>query len=143
LEPFRVGFDAGTTTSTPALNIVKFVSMEQAQPVIGQTIDSLVDEWTADPTFAKEMREARMRRSEKASATERHSLKGLRLSRGLSQLELSRLVGTSQPHIARIEKGTSCPTFETGRRIARALQVDMNALDAALPSVNDCVEIIA
>lgn len=44
---------------------------------------------------------------------------------GLTQTELARRAGTSQPTVARLETGTSEPTVATLRRIASALGVDL------------------
>jgi transcriptional regulator with XRE-family HTH domain len=56
----------------------------------------------------------------------------LRLRKGWSQTQLANELGTSQPHIARIERGTENVTIETCRRLCRVLGIDMNRLDAAL-----------
>jgi transcriptional regulator with XRE-family HTH domain len=44
----------------------------------------------------------------------------LRLSAGLSQRDLARLAGTSQPAIARYESGAAAPSWETLQRLAAA-----------------------
>lgn len=44
----------------------------------------------------------------------------LRLATGLSQRALARRAGTSQPAIARYERGVSTPSWETLERIAEA-----------------------
>lgn len=49
----------------------------------------------------------------------------LRLAAGLSQSALARLVGTSQPNIARLEAGGGMPKLETLDRIATALCADL------------------
>lgn len=50
-----------------------------------------------------------------------HSLKTLRLSKGISQKQLAELIGSRQPYIARLESGTGNPTMDTVMRIAKAL----------------------
>ena len=62
----------------------------------------------------------------------------LREERGLSQQELARLVGTSQPAIARLEAGGVDPRLETLRRLSDTLGADLvlrlQPRDAALPA---------
>jgi transcriptional regulator with XRE-family HTH domain len=50
-------------------------------------------------------------------------VRGMRLAAGLSQQDLARKIGTSQPAIARLERGQGphTPQWETLRRIAIAL----------------------
>jgi transcriptional regulator with XRE-family HTH domain len=47
-----------------------------------------------------------------------------RVEHGLSQSQLGRLVGMSQPAIARLESGDHSPTFETLVRLAEALDIE-------------------
>lgn len=60
------------------------------------------------------------------------SLRSLRLARGLTQTMLAGTIGTSQPHLARMENGQSGIMRDTMRRLCEALNVDMNTLDKAL-----------
>jgi transcriptional regulator with XRE-family HTH domain len=48
-----------------------------------------------------------------------------RIEHGLSQAELARRCGVSQPAIARIERGEHEPRLATLRRIAHALDADL------------------
>ena len=59
----------------------------------------------------------------------------------MSQADLASAIGMQQPHIARIEKGNNCPTLQTCRRLAAALDVDMNTLNEHMPQVADSVEV--
>ncbi len=45
----------------------------------------------------------------------------LRMLRGLTQAQLAEMVGTRQPSIARLENGTSAPSFSFLTKIAEAL----------------------
>ncbi len=45
----------------------------------------------------------------------------LRIERGLTQAQLAELVGTKQPSIARLERGTSEPSLAFLRKLAAAL----------------------
>ena len=48
-----------------------------------------------------------------------------RRARGLSQVELATLCGTTQPAIARLESGGRPPRIDTLLRIANALECDL------------------
>lgn len=49
----------------------------------------------------------------------------LRALRGLTQEQLAELVGTRQPSIARLESGASIPSLSFLRRLARALNAEV------------------
>ena len=49
-----------------------------------------------------------------------------RTSRGWSQTELARAVGTRQPVISRLERGEGNPSLHTLQRIAKALDLSLN-----------------
>lgn len=51
------------------------------------------------------------------------SVAALRLRKGWSQAELARRADTSQPYIARLERGQVDPQLSTVRKLARALGV--------------------
>ncbi|MGH8910679.1 MAG: helix-turn-helix transcriptional regulator [Egibacteraceae bacterium] len=52
----------------------------------------------------------------------------LRLRAGLSQAELARRIGTTQPAIARLEAGGTSPSIHTLDRVARALGARLEIL---------------
>lgn len=56
----------------------------------------------------------------------------LRLARGWSQKKLAHALGTSQPHIARIEKGRSNLLLSTALQLADVLGVSIEEVCAAL-----------
>lgn len=60
------------------------------------------------------------------------TIRSLRLRKGMSQVDLAKLLGTSQPHIARVESGSENPLLATCRRLCKALEIDMNTLDSAM-----------
>ena len=45
----------------------------------------------------------------------------LRISRGLTQTQLAKMVGTRQPSIARLENGSSVPSISFLQKVAAAL----------------------
>jgi transcriptional regulator with XRE-family HTH domain len=52
-------------------------------------------------------------------------VRNLRIALGLSQEELARRVGTTQPMIARLEAGGHPPSLRTLERLAEALDADL------------------
>lgn len=60
-------------------------------------------------------------------------LVAFRIEHGLSQAELARRCGVSQPAIARLERGEHEPRLATLRRVAHALDADL-VLDLAFRS---------
>lgn len=56
------------------------------------------------------------------------NLKRLRTDKGMSQLELAKAVGVTQPMIAQLERGTKALTMELGKDISNALNVAINEL---------------
>lgn len=60
------------------------------------------------------------------------TIRSFRLRKGMSQVDVAKMLGTSQPHVARIESGSENPLLATCRRLCRALDIDMNSLDKAM-----------
>jgi transcriptional regulator with XRE-family HTH domain len=61
----------------------------------------------------------------------------LRLAAGLSQRTLARLAGTSQPAVARYERGASTPSWETLRRLAGACGQRLRISAEPVPDPHD------
>lgn len=78
------------------------------------------------------LEEARLRLAAAISSTQADTIKSYRLKKGWSQAQLAAAIGTSQPHIARIERGTENLLVDTCRRLGEALGIDMNTIDSAL-----------
>lgn len=72
-----------------------------------------------DPDFRKEYEELEPE-YRLASALIR-----LRLAKGLTQAQLAALLNTKQESIARLESGSSLPSLSTVRRVADALDADL------------------
>lgn len=68
----------------------------------------------------------------KFHGTDGDTVRTLRLRKGWSQTQLAETIGTSQSHVARIERGDQNLAIQTCRRLADVLAVDMNALAQAL-----------
>lgn len=69
--------------------------------------------------------------------------RAVRCALRFNQADLAARMGTSQPHIARIENGKSCPQLETFERLAAALEsglivavVAADAIDGALDHID-------
>lgn len=132
-ETYNFGSATETVTRAPCPVIQIGVDdrIDRDVPVSLTSIDEVVAKSEGDALRLKYLQEAR---AELATSLESDgvTVRTLRLRHGLSQAKLGEMIGTSQPHIARIERGTENVTIETCRKLARVLSVDMNTLDAAL-----------
>lgn len=140
IETFSAGSQIAETNTQPAKLFRFEARADSLFERDGDSIDDFIAELSQDAAFENELRAARHRRAFDLEAREGKTLKVLRLSRGMSQAELAVRIGMKQPHIARIERGHNCPTWQTCRRLAEALGVDLNTLDEYLPTVADTVE---
>jgi transcriptional regulator with XRE-family HTH domain len=61
----------------------------------------------------------------------------MRLAAGLSQRDLARRAGTSQPAIARYERGSATPSWETLQRLATACGRWLKMNTGAIPEQHD------
>lgn len=116
----------------------------EVQPVLDAPINGVLMEdrmrrLEANPQRAASLAKARSRLGKwltsepEATATSR--LAGLRLRAGLSQAQLAATLGTSQPTIARMERGTGNHTMDVLRAWAKALGVTQNELFDAFDTV--------
>ncbi|WP_115530630.1 helix-turn-helix domain-containing protein [Xanthomonas campestris] len=113
-------------------NSVRFMEayiVPEPLPPNTRSVESLVDRWVTEG-FGDELTAARKRLAGRVRGHGR-SLRGLRLTAGLSQADLARAIGSSQPHVARLEAGSADPGRETMRKLARVFDVDMNRIDEA------------
>lgn len=88
------------------------------------SLDSLTKKADGDLRKAAFMEQARKQLATTLYADEPDTLSALRLEAGLSQAQLAARAATSQPHIARIERGQTDPGTELIARIASALGID-------------------
>lgn len=73
------------------------------------------------------MQEARVSLAKEMFGDKPPTLAALRMTRGYSQQQLAAAIGTSQPHIAKIESGRgSNLMLETAARLAGALGVSLD-----------------
>jgi len=96
-----------------------------------EDIDAVVETLEREPHRRAALKGARQRLAGKLESKV-GGLATLRLRRGLSQKQLADAIGTSQPHIARIEKGRDNVLLATANQLARALGVTLDEVNAAL-----------
>ena len=132
----RVIGSYSVASSTTDTGICEVVVLDQSRPrenVLPShvSMDDLEARLKAIPGMDEELGKARPWVAQ-TLYPDREDLRVLRLSRGLTQSALATLIGSSQPHLARIERGCADVMRDTMRRLCNALQVDMNTLDSAL-----------
>ena len=128
--------DAREATSPPVgckvYSIEAYIQPIVDVPVKHTAIGSLAARWDKSVERQQDMQDARRWLADTFHANEGDTIRTLRLRKGWSQARLAEEIGTSQSHIARIERGTENLAIETCRRLTGALDVDMNTLNDAL-----------
>lgn len=82
-----------------------------------------------DPAFKARMVEARKSLAEEIhDVSPEDSFAKRRLAKGLSQQRLASIIGTSQPHVAKIEAGSIKIHFDTAIKLADALGITLDDL---------------
>lgn len=125
----------GTATSRNRCQVFSFEDYSTPPPKVPfrhSSIGQLVAEWEQDERGNAALQEGRQWVSDAFYDDDGETVRTLRLRKGWSQTRLADELATSQPHIARIERGTENLTIETCRKLARALEIDLNTLDQAL-----------
>lgn len=125
------GFPGIVETTSTFESYLLALREEAASAKKAVDIDSLVAEEEKDPIKAKLLAEARGWVTDTLCKGE-HSLKTLRLSKGMSQSQLAQALGTSQAHIARLEAGDPDPRLSTLRRLADVLEIPIDEIVAAV-----------
>jgi DNA-binding Xre family transcriptional regulator len=99
-----------------------------------EDVDVFLDRFEADhPDWAASLPEGRKAFARAEIAKERLSVVArLRLSRGLSQADLGRLMNTTQPQVCKLESKDANPEFSTLVKLAAALDVAIGDLVTAL-----------
>lgn len=134
LPPTRVVPDLPTGTAECKVIYAEFAVPPKPSAIAGALdIDDLVAELERDPENAKAIAKGRQWVAESFYA-DRSSVAALRLRKGWSQAELARRAETSQPYIARLERGLVDPQISTVKKLAQALGVPVAELvDAITP----------
>lgn len=137
-KTFETSISSGYTTETKSLLRCKVYNFEHYNqekiqaPLRHKAIGNLIAKWETDEHRKNALEDARQWVSNTFYNEEGVTVRNLRLHKGWSQSHLAKELGTSQSHIARIEKGTENIAIETCRKLCNALNVDMNILDQAL-----------
>lgn len=123
-----------TPSGSPVDNVVTLELSLPASPLAKRhtAFDALMAELEGDPASARELQEAGVWVADTFYDDEGDTLRVARLRKGLSQKQLAALLGTSQPHIVNLEKGTSDPQLSTVQKLCAALDIELNSLPAML-----------
>jgi ribosome-binding protein aMBF1 (putative translation factor) len=131
----QVSSDLVTTSTAPpaapALYLAWVNVPSQPSPIESefQDIDDVVKSDEQDSVRRQHLENARKKIAERLRG-ETAGIAALRLQKGWSQQRLAKEIGTSQPHIARIESGQDM-LLDTARRLANALSVSLQEIDEA------------
>jgi DNA-binding XRE family transcriptional regulator len=96
-----------------------------------EDIDTAVAALEREPARHTALEEARRRLADR-SPEKFSRLAVLRMRRGWSQKRLAEAIGTSQPHVARIENGRDNVLLATANELARELEVSLEEISEAL-----------
>jgi len=96
-----------------------------------EDVDALIESRERDPAQRAALEAARRRLADRLPEPAT-TLAKLRLRKGWSQKRLAEAIGTSQPHIARIENGRDNVLLATANQLARALDVTLDEINTAL-----------
>ena len=127
--------ELATTSTAGVSNLVQATFKDDAPEAylsINEFEQQFIDSFESVEQGETALREGRQWIADSFYASDGDTLRTLRLKKGLSQSSLAKLLNTSQPHIARIERGNGGLLIETCRKLCEALDVDLNTLDAAL-----------
>jgi len=113
-------------------NFEDFSAPKVETPARHKPIGEIVGRWAKDEKRRAALERGRQWVADTIHAGDGDTVRTLRLRKGWSQAQLATELGTSQPHVARIERGTENLAIDTCRRLCLALGVDMNSLDQAL-----------
>lgn len=108
------------------------LSGNQVAPRGYTAIGDLIAEFESTEDGRAQLNKGRKWVADKFYSEDGDTIKTMRLQNGWSQSALAELLGTSQSHVARIERGTENLVRTTLTRLCVAFDVDMNTLDEAL-----------
>lgn len=128
----RIFEDKPTGTAECKVIYAEFTVPPRPSALSGTTdIDDLVTELEQAPENAEAIAHGRKWVAE-TFYPGHVSVAQLRLQKGWSQADLARRAETSQPYIARLERGLVDPQISTVRKLARALDVPVSTLVEAI-----------
>jgi DNA-binding XRE family transcriptional regulator len=124
VESFALGAESPLETRASAKVLYREFQVPRRLPLPNTVgLDTLLQEFEADPDMARRMAESRRRLAETMYADEPEGFSALRLAAGFSQAQLASAVGTSQSHISGIERGHTDPGTDVVARLAEVLGV--------------------
>lgn len=118
--------------SCVVLSLESHPKLQVTVPAKHRRMSDITKTWAKDESRRKAMEEARQWVGETFHGNDGDTVRTLRLSKGWSQTQLAEAIGTSQSHVARIERGDQNLAIQTCRRLSDVLGIDMNTLDHAL-----------
>lgn len=125
------------STAVPApgsrANILTFEIKGSTSALAGKhtDFDRLMDELESDPKNSQDLAEAGTWVARTFYPGDR-TIRTARLEKGLSQKKLAVLLGTSQPHVATMEKGCVDLMMSTAIKLCAILEIEMNELPEML-----------
>lgn len=123
--------ETSTSSKRKVILLSDYPSKNPTPELKFNSISNFLSKWEETPEHAAGLSDARQWITE-SFLSDKDTIKSLRLKKGWSQSHLANEIASSQPHIARIERGTENVTIETCRKLCNALDVDMNTLNQAL-----------
>jgi DNA-binding XRE family transcriptional regulator len=122
-----------TPTSAPGAVVIRefYRAYDFPIPADFMDIDAAVEQQESNDEIRGGIAAARARLATILSL-EKESISTMRLRRGMSQKQLAAAIGTSQPHIARIEAGRDNVLLKTANLLATALGVTLADVNRAL-----------
>lgn len=118
---------------------VFFLALEESRPESPagvMDLDDLITEFEQDPAAKTAIRNGRKWVAGEFYRDGPAGIRALRLERGLSQVQLARAMGTSQSHVARIERGTEDLRTSTIVRLAPLLGLQPEDLFRLIVSID-------
>ncbi|SEP17707.1 helix-turn-helix domain-containing protein [Aquisalimonas asiatica] len=122
------------SVTAKVVHIGTFAPHLRPSAVKSHDIDDIAAEF--EELHPEEMADAQRWVHEALYPDEENTIRSIRMAKGLSQAALAALMDSNQPHVARIEAGRVDIAMSTARKLAAALDLDLNQLDQAL--LNQC-----
>lgn len=121
-----------TTSITGAVITAKFRAISTNLETEHLDFDALTAELEADPRNKAELEAAGNWAADFLYPGEESTLRTARLRKGLSQKQLAAMIGTSQPHVANLEKSGNDIMLSTAQKLCEALDIDFGRLPAMI-----------
>ena len=124
-ESLMIGAQYSPSTTSTAQILYREFGISRPFPLANtRSLASVINEFESDGSIAPHFEEARRELANNLYSGETETLTVLRLNAGLSQVQLANRAGTTQPYVARIERGMADPSTDMIARIAQAIGID-------------------